>query len=268
MAVDGAGDVYVADTGNDEIRKITPTISTVTTVAAPSNPSFYGQSVTFTATVAAKLPGEETPAGSVTFIDGTATLGSSVTHWGHGHVQRLRAGRGNSRHHGHLRWRCKLPLQHFLLAERHVGPHQTAVTVTDTGGTYNGLPYPATALVNGEASLESVTPTVTYYAGSLTAEQIVSAAPLPGAPARRARTPWLPASPGARITPPPAALRQTSRSATLRPGAILWTGKGDGYLCDPVQQPAESPAVVAQQGGGYAQGGDIGPASLCHRSAG
>ena len=40
------------------------------------------------------------------------------------------------------------------------------VTVSDAGGTYNGSPFPATALVNGATSLEGVSPTFTYYAGS------------------------------------------------------------------------------------------------------
>ncbi len=40
------------------------------------------------------------------------------------------------------------------------------VCVTAKGGTYNGSPHPATATVNGQASLEGVTPTLTYYLGS------------------------------------------------------------------------------------------------------
>ncbi|MHB1559728.1 MAG: beta strand repeat-containing protein [Isosphaeraceae bacterium] len=38
----------------------------------------YGQSVTFTATVSAKLPGSGTPSGTVTFLDGTVTLGTAT----------------------------------------------------------------------------------------------------------------------------------------------------------------------------------------------
>ena len=40
------------------------------------------------------------------------------------------------------------------------------VAVSDAGGTFNGNPFPATALVNGAASLESVTPTLTYFVGA------------------------------------------------------------------------------------------------------
>ncbi len=49
--------------------------STTTAVTSSSNPSIYGQSVTFTATVAPQGPGS--PTGSVTFSDGATTLGVS-----------------------------------------------------------------------------------------------------------------------------------------------------------------------------------------------
>ncbi len=56
------------------------------------------------------------------------------------------------------------------------------VTVSDTGGVYNGSAYPATALVAGTdanpvASLEGVTPTVAYYVGSTATGASSSTAP-------------------------------------------------------------------------------------------
>ena len=48
--------------------------ATTTTLASSANPSVYGQAVTFTAAVGGT--GGNTPAGSVTFKDGAATLGS------------------------------------------------------------------------------------------------------------------------------------------------------------------------------------------------
>ena len=51
---------------------------TSTVVTASANPSVFGQSVTFTATVTAAAPGSGTPTGSVTFMDGTTTLGSAT----------------------------------------------------------------------------------------------------------------------------------------------------------------------------------------------
>ena len=67
-----------------------------------------------------------------------------------------------------------------------VEPAMPTVSVIDAGGPYNGTPFPATATVAGvvpgvdntpEFSLEGVTPSVTYYPGS-----IASGTPLGGAP--------------------------------------------------------------------------------------
>src|SRR5437016_14236730 len=52
--------------------------STTTTVASSANPSVFGQSVTFTATVAPVAPGAGSPSGTVTFLDGTTTLGTGT----------------------------------------------------------------------------------------------------------------------------------------------------------------------------------------------
>jgi hypothetical protein len=49
-----------------------------TTVASAANPSVFGQSVTFKATVTAVAPGAGTPTGSVTFEDGGTPLGTKT----------------------------------------------------------------------------------------------------------------------------------------------------------------------------------------------
>jgi uncharacterized repeat protein (TIGR01451 family) len=49
---------------------------TTTSIASSADPSVYGQSVTFTATVA-PTSGSGTPTGTVTFTDGSTTLGTS-----------------------------------------------------------------------------------------------------------------------------------------------------------------------------------------------
>jgi hypothetical protein len=51
--------------------------NTTTTLVNSTNPSVFGQSVTFTATVTAVAPGAGTPTGTVTFFDGVTLLGSS-----------------------------------------------------------------------------------------------------------------------------------------------------------------------------------------------
>ena len=52
--------------------------STTSSVRSSANPSVYGQSVTYTATVRAASPGSGTPTGTVTFYDGTTDLGSGT----------------------------------------------------------------------------------------------------------------------------------------------------------------------------------------------
>jgi hypothetical protein len=58
-----------------------------------------------------------------------------------------------------------------------ISPATPSVTVSDAGGTYHGAAFPATALVNGAASLEGVSPTLTYYVGSQASGTPLSAAP-------------------------------------------------------------------------------------------
>ena len=76
VAVDAAGDVFVADAENNRAVELSPQATTTTTTAVASslNPSNYGQSVTFTATV---TPGTGTfdNGGTVQFaINGTSTV--------------------------------------------------------------------------------------------------------------------------------------------------------------------------------------------------
>jgi parallel beta-helix repeat protein len=52
--------------------------STTSSLAASVNPSAYGQAVTFTAMVAVLSPEASTPTGTVTFKDGTTTLGTGT----------------------------------------------------------------------------------------------------------------------------------------------------------------------------------------------
>ncbi len=51
------------------------------------------------------------------------------------------------------------------------------VSVADAGGSFSGAAFPAMTNVNGQASLEGVSPTLTYYSGTK-----VTSAPLSGAP--------------------------------------------------------------------------------------
>ena len=63
-----------AGTVDDAIAKA----NTTTVVVSGTNPSVFGQSVTFTATVTAVAPGAGIPSGTVTFKDGATTIGTGT----------------------------------------------------------------------------------------------------------------------------------------------------------------------------------------------
>ncbi len=76
---------YISDDGNfatsnstTPAEQVVMQDSTTTGLTSSDNPSVFGQSVTFTATVSANAPGSGTPTGSVTFEDGTTTLGTGT----------------------------------------------------------------------------------------------------------------------------------------------------------------------------------------------
>ena len=67
-----------ADTGSQAYELMVTPAATTTTVASLVNPSVNGEEVSFTATVAVVSPGAGTPTGTVTFMDGTTTLGTGT----------------------------------------------------------------------------------------------------------------------------------------------------------------------------------------------
>ncbi|MFM8931700.1 MAG: Ig-like domain repeat protein, partial [Gemmataceae bacterium] len=71
----GAG-TFTGSSGN--VSQTVNKASTTTTVSGVPNPSVFGQSVTFTATVSPVSPGAGTRTGTVTFFDGAATLGTGT----------------------------------------------------------------------------------------------------------------------------------------------------------------------------------------------
>ena len=71
------GDANFAASSGSTMEMLVP-IATTTAVMATPQTSVFGQPVTFTATVKATVPGAGTPAGTVTFMDGGATLGTAT----------------------------------------------------------------------------------------------------------------------------------------------------------------------------------------------
>ena len=73
--------VYGGDTNfsislSSVVKQVVNKAATSVSVTSSANPSTYGQSVTFTATVAATAPGSGTPTGKVVFTNGSTTLGT------------------------------------------------------------------------------------------------------------------------------------------------------------------------------------------------
>jgi hypothetical protein len=81
--MDGNGDgTAEIDIGAYELQTPYTQSSTVTSLTASPNPSVFGQSVTFTATVSVVAPGTGIPTGTVTFEDGSTTLGTGMLNAG------------------------------------------------------------------------------------------------------------------------------------------------------------------------------------------
>ena len=80
ITADYSGDTsFSASTGDDSASpQVVNQASTTTTLDSAPNPSVLGQTVTFTATVAATAPGTG-PTGTVNFLEGGNTLASGVT---------------------------------------------------------------------------------------------------------------------------------------------------------------------------------------------
>jgi hypothetical protein len=83
---------FVSGTGTLAGGQVVDRAATTTTLVSSPNPSTFGQTVTFTATVAS---GAGTPTGTVTFKDGATTLGTGELSGGIAHSarRRLRLGR-------------------------------------------------------------------------------------------------------------------------------------------------------------------------------
>ncbi len=76
---DGATDLAVANGISNTVSLLLNTQGTAMTVASSSNPSVWGQSVTFTTTVLASVSnGKAAPTGSVTVKNGTTVIGSGA----------------------------------------------------------------------------------------------------------------------------------------------------------------------------------------------
>jgi hypothetical protein len=78
ITVEYGGDSNFKTSTSSALSQVVDQAHTSTTLTSSTNPSVYGQAVTFTATVTAVAPGSGTPTGSVTFKDGSTTLGTGT----------------------------------------------------------------------------------------------------------------------------------------------------------------------------------------------
>jgi hypothetical protein len=166
-------DNYIGSSGSTT-EMVNQQAATTTAIASSPNPSTVGQPVTFTATVSpsATTSGLPTPTGTVTFMDGSAPIGTGTldgTGTATFQTSTLTADPhsitavygGDSNYSGSSGSTTQT-----------VNKATPTVSVSDAGGTYNGMPFPATAMVAGVVagvdstpvpSLEGVTPTLSYY---------------------------------------------------------------------------------------------------------
>ncbi|MBI3189915.1 MAG: Ig-like domain repeat protein, partial [Ignavibacteriales bacterium] len=81
-----SGDGNFNSSSSSALTQTVDKANSSSTVQSSVNPSVFGQSVTFTATVTASLPGAGTPTGSVEFFDGATSLGTATLSGGTGSV--------------------------------------------------------------------------------------------------------------------------------------------------------------------------------------
>jgi hypothetical protein len=74
----GGDSNFIASTTSTALVQVVNKAMTTTSVTSSLNPSVFGQAVTLTAAVAPILPGAGAPTGSVTFFDGTTSIGSTI----------------------------------------------------------------------------------------------------------------------------------------------------------------------------------------------
>ncbi len=78
ITADYSGDANFQSVDSPAFSQTVSHATAAATVSSAPNPSIFGQSVTFTATVVAVSPGAGTPTGTVTFFDGATSLGAGT----------------------------------------------------------------------------------------------------------------------------------------------------------------------------------------------
>jgi hypothetical protein len=142
---------------------------TTTSVVSSANPSVYGQSVTFTATVSANAPGNGTPTGSVTFMAGSTTLGTVALSNGTASYSTAKLATGQDSITATYNGSGSLKTSNASLAQT-VGQASTSASVTSSlNPSVYGQSVTFTATVSANAPGSGTpTGTVTFYDGKTT----------------------------------------------------------------------------------------------------
>src|SRR5205807_1516732 len=72
------GNTNFSGSTSTAVSQVVNKAGTTTSLASSVNPTVFGQSTTFTATVAVVSPGAGSPTGTVNFLDGTTVIGSGT----------------------------------------------------------------------------------------------------------------------------------------------------------------------------------------------
>jgi hypothetical protein len=78
ITVSYSGDANFVTSTSAPLTQTVNQAATTSKVTSSANPSVFGESVTFTATIKAVAPGSGTPTGTVTFMDGSTNLGTGT----------------------------------------------------------------------------------------------------------------------------------------------------------------------------------------------
>ncbi len=185
LAVDSAGDLFIADTFNNVIREVNAGSQVITTIAGTGSQNYAGNNGPATAA------GLDEPSGLA--LDSAGDL--FIADQSNNAIREVTPGSGVN-----------------------VLQATPTLSVTDASGTYNGSAFTATDAVAGvvsgvdntpAASLEGVTPSLTYYSGASATARRSAALRAPWA-----RTRCWPSSPAVPITP---AAPRPPRSPSPRP---------------------------------------------------
>jgi RHS repeat-associated protein len=160
-----ASDGKYASSASTALTQTVNVDPTTTTLTSSVNPSVFGQNVTFTARVTANIPGTGVPSGTVTFKDGSITLGTGTV-FSNGlatfTTRALTVGNHSITASYASDARYAGSVSTALTQTVHVDPTTTALTSVVSGGT---VTFTATVIPISPGS-GTPTGTVSFYDGS------------------------------------------------------------------------------------------------------